>query len=119
MNWVADIDSRLGGAGLSPTPHALLDSSLAACTVLTIQLYAKQKGLAVGWVQVQVARDEAAGVYRLNRSIRVLGDLSESQQRDLLRIANSCPIHKVLTGQLETTTELILVGAEPPEQVDS
>lgn len=110
--WAADIDPSLGGTGVNPTPHALLDSSLAACTVLTIQLYSKRKGLPVDWVQAQVLREDAAGAYRLNRRIRVLGNLSDSQQRDLLRVANSCPIHKVLTGKLDTTTELVLVGVE-------
>jgi putative redox protein len=111
--WRADIEPGLGGAGTHPTPHALLDSSLAACTALTIQVYAKRKRLLVDRVRVEVSREAAAGVYRLDRRIYLQANLSESQRLDLLRVANACPIHKVLTGKIETTTELVAVAVEP------
>ena len=36
--WAADVDRTLGGTDAAPSPHDLLDSALAACTTLTLEL---------------------------------------------------------------------------------
>lgn len=41
--WVADVPKTLGSDDTAPDPHDLLDSALAACTVLTLELYLKRK----------------------------------------------------------------------------
>lgn len=109
--WHADLSVALGGSGQDPEPHELLDSALAACTMLTLQLYAKRKAYPLDGIHVRIERDESGGVYRMQRHVEVAGALSEEQRADLLRVANVCPIHKALHSRFEITTELTISEA--------
>jgi putative redox protein len=104
--WRADLLPALGGAGQDPDPHQLLDSALVACTILTLQLYAKRKQYPLESVQVVLTHDEDNESYRMRRELTLGGTLSEAQRTDLLRVANACPIHKALHKRFEITTEL-------------
>ncbi|RYZ51102.1 MAG: OsmC family peroxiredoxin, partial [Proteobacteria bacterium] len=44
----------LGGNNEAPDPHALLEASLAACTILTLQLYANRKQWDLGGIEVDI-----------------------------------------------------------------
>jgi putative redox protein len=104
--WRADLDPDAGGAGDDPTPHQLLDSALAACTVLTMQLYARRKHYPLAAAEVRIERDEGPEVYRMRRLVTVEGALDDRQRADLLRVANACPIHKALGKRFEIETTL-------------
>lgn len=105
--FTSDIDVATGGDDLGPSPHDLFDAALAACTSLTVKMYAARKGWPLEDVQVNVERDssrEAAGHYRLLRQIRLVGALDAEQQARLLEIANKCPIHKLMHGEITVET---------------
>jgi putative redox protein len=104
--WRADLEVSLGGAGSDPSPHELLDSALAACTLLTLQLYAKRKQYPLTSCEVRIERDEGPDAYRLRRQVTVGGTLDAAQRADLLRVANACPIHKALHKRFEIETTL-------------
>lgn len=104
--WRADLTRDLGGEAKDPDPHDLLDSSLVACTILTLQLYAKRKQIPLAEVQVTLTHDEDDQVYRMQRQITLGGELTEAQRADLLRVANACPLHKALHKKFEITTAL-------------
>lgn len=105
--WLGDLAEPQGGSGLHPTPHDLLDSALAACTVLTVRLYATRKQYPLETAQAQVEREQSGTVYRMRRRLELTGPLSEAQRNDILRVANACPIHKALSGTFEIQTNLI------------
>lgn len=97
----SDVPVALGGEGSSPEPHDLFDAALGACKALTLMLYAKQKGLPLESLGVHVARDdsqERQGTYRLNVELELHGPLDEVQRQQLLRIADKCPVHKLMTS---------------------
>jgi putative redox protein len=105
-----DVEAALGGDDLGPSPHDLFDASLASCTALTVKMYAARKAWPLDDVQVAVERDssrEAAGHYKLTRKIRLVGALDAEQSARLLEIANKCPIHKLMHGEIEVVTESV------------
>lgn len=99
-----------GGEDLGPTPHEVYDSALGACKALTLVWYARRKNLPLEDVQVSVERDdseERAGVYRLKVVLALGGPLSDEQRQELLRVAEKCPVHKLMTqARTEVTTAL-------------
>jgi len=104
---VTDVAPELGGEGSGPEPHDLLAASLAACTTLTVNLYAKRKGYALDEVQVTIRHGQEGEAYALHRSIRYVGALTEEEKQRLTDIANKCPVHKTLSGPIQITTEAL------------
>ena len=102
----SDLSVEEGGDGSEPNPHDLYDAALGACTALTVLWYAKHKDIPVEDIEVSVERDssqERAGIYRLRAALRLTGNLSAEQRQALLRAAEKCPVHKLMT---EVTTEI-------------
>ena len=101
-----DLSPEEGGGGSGPSPHDLYDAALGACTALTVLWYAKRKKIPVEGIEVSVERDasqERAGIYRLSAELTLTGDLSAAHREELLRAAQKCPVHKLMT---EVTTEI-------------
>jgi putative redox protein len=109
--WCSDVDKSLGSQDRAPDPHDLLDSALAACTSLTLELYIRRRQLAVTNLSVTVTHVESKTEqgqvrYQLQRHVVVEGDLTQDDRLRLLEIANKCPIHKVLSGEIEIQSDL-------------
>jgi len=102
---VTDVTPEFGGEASGPEPHDILAAALAACTTLTVNLYAKRKGYALEDVQVSIRHGQEGAAYALHRSIHYVGQLSEEEKARLTEIANKCPVHKTLSGQIAITTE--------------
>jgi len=102
---LTDAPVASGGAASGPEPHDLLAAALAACTTLTVNLYARRKDWALDEVKVSVRHGQEGGAYVLHRAIRFIGALGEEEKARLLDIANKCPVHKTLSGQIRITTE--------------
>ena len=109
--WLADVDKTLGSADAAPSPHDLLDSALAACTALTLELYIRRRSLAVTDLRVEIDRQESKDAegrvhYALTRRLHISGELSDAERAHLMEIANKCPIHRVLEGEIHVNTTL-------------
>ncbi|NQD92396.1 OsmC family protein [Pseudomonas sp. CrR25] len=106
----SDVPVELGGTGAAPEPHDLFDAALGACKALTMALYAKQRGLPLDGLDVQVSRDdseERQGIYRLAVSLTLHGELDDAQRQQLLRVADKCPVHKLMTtSEVQVVTQL-------------
>lgn len=102
---IADAPSQYGGEDAGFTPHDLLAASLAACTALTLNMYAQRKGFLLEKVDVKVEHADKDGAYVFNRHLIFHGDLSAEQKESLTGIANKCPVHKILSGQIEIVTD--------------
>ena len=121
---IADEPIEVGGGGEGPTPYELLSAALAACTSMTIRLYAERKGWTLPTFTVEVGH-ELAGTGgagrdrdRFDRQIIFDAPLSDEQRAKLLEIAEKCPVHRTLVRGFEVTTRSgapdAPVAAEPP-----
>jgi putative redox protein len=101
---IADVPVGSGGSNQGPDPHDYLQTALAACTVLTMQLYADKKGIPLESADVKVKITEEGSDNRMHREIRLIGKLSDEQKQRLLEIADKCPIHRFLSrgAKIET-----------------
>jgi putative redox protein len=111
-SWTSDVPKTHGSADAGPDPHDLYDSALAACTVLTLELYLRRKDWKADTISCEVDRisetkgDDGKIVYQLRRRIHVTGQLSAEERSRLIEIANKCPIHKLMEGRTEVETVL-------------
>jgi len=106
---IADEPLESGGKDLGFSPTELLAASLAACTSATLRMYADKKGWDLQEVKLEIDlnRDEKENKTTIKRDLQLIGNLDEKQRERLLLVANSCPVHKILTNPIEITTEVI------------
>jgi putative redox protein len=99
---VADEPEDEGGEDLGPSPQELLAASLASCTAITMEMYAKRKGWNTDGLEVDVDYTPAdrGSPTRFNLVMRMPAHLSEEQVEKLRVIAAKCPIHRTLEGEV-------------------
>lgn len=115
---IADEPEDYGGDFLGPTPYQLVSAGLGACTSMTIRMYARRKGIPLDNVSVDVSHNKIhadeclnceQSTGKLDQFIRIIslsGDLSDDDRQRLLTIADRCPVHKSLEGEINITTQL-------------
>lgn len=115
---VADESEELGGNDFGPSPYELLNSALGACTAMTLQMYAKRKKWPLENVRVHLSFDRQykddcencddpkLKISHFDRCIELTGDLDDIQKARLLEIADKCPVHKTLAGEVSFNTYL-------------
>lgn len=104
---LTDAPEALGGEDTGPEPHDLLAAALAACTALTVTMYAGRKGYQLDDVHVTIDHGQKDGAYELRRHITFIGTLSDEERARLLDIANKCPVHKTLSGTIRIETDIV------------
>lgn len=106
-HFVSDIDEAKGGNSSGPSPHEYLGAALAACTGMTLKMYAQRKSWDLQDAIVTVDIERVNDIEKFKRSIKLVGTVDVEQSQRLLEIANKCPVHKALTGTIEINTELL------------
>jgi putative redox protein len=99
----ADEPDELGGDDLGPSPQELLAASLASCTAITIDMYARRKGWDVGNAEVECSYEqpEKGEPTRLELVLRLPASLDEEQRERLRAIGARCPVHRTLEGEVD------------------
>lgn len=107
----SDVAEQAGGGDVGPSPHELLLSSLGACTSITVAMYAQRKEMPLDAIDVDISieQEQLGREPRLQiaREIHLRGALSDEQRTRLLEVANACPIHKVLSGEIIIASKLV------------
>lgn len=106
---IADEPLEKGGQHQGFAPSALLKSALAACTVITLRMYADRKGWPLEKVDVEVnfewLPEEKKTV--MTKKVSLFGDLDDDQKKRLMQIVDLCPVNKVLVNPIEMETVLV------------
>lgn len=113
---LADEPRAYGGTNQGLSPYGLLSAGLAACTSMTIRMYARRKKWPLTHVSVDVSHnkvhaqdaDTSSGdkIDEWKRRISLSGDLDDTQRTRLMEIADRCPVHRSLEHSSTVVTEL-------------
>jgi putative redox protein len=107
---VVDEPEDSGGDDSGPDPQEMLAVSLASCTAITIEMYAKRKGWNIGEVKVDVDYEPAqrGSPTKFHQVIQLPKELPDDQRDRLMQIAAKCPVHRTLEGEVMFEEELKL-----------
>lgn len=106
---ITDEPLSQGGGNKGFNPYEILATSLASCTAATLRMYIDKKGWDIPQINVEVDLEN----YPQTKSAqfcRVISfgatEISEDIKDRLFKIADACPIHKILTNNIEILTKI-------------
>lgn len=118
-SFLADEPASVGGDDFGPSPYEYLNASLAACTVMTLKMYAERKKWDLQEVFVYISyskkHSEELGLDiekpghldYITKKLKFVGNLDQTQKERLKEIASRCPVHKTLLTDTLIDTEII------------
>lgn len=113
---IADEPASVGGDDAGPGSFDYLLAALGACTTMTLRMVAERKAWQLEPVEVTLnqrhihAQDCAdcesneGKVLEIKRTIRLPPSLDPAIARQLLDIADRCPVHRALNGEIKIRT---------------
>src|SRR5512143_1085373 len=96
----------LGGKDAGPGPYELLTAALAACTVITLRMYAERKQWPVTAVHADATFVREGDKQRIDRVLTIEGKVDDEQKKRMADIAERTPVTLTLKGGLEIRTTL-------------
>ena len=111
FDLVTDESKALGGQGQGPAPYDYYLASLAACTAITLRMYAEKKGWNLGEFRAELSltRDDE-GKAHIHRVLHSDQPLDDAQWQRLLEIVEKTPVTKTMREGAQITSER---GAAP------
>jgi putative redox protein len=117
---LADEPAAHGGLDAGPSPYDFVSIALAACTSMTLRMYAERKGIEVGPITVSVDHDKVHAkdcadcgegregrIDRFERHIAIDGPVDAQTSAKLLEIADKCPVHRTLEASSAVVTRIV------------
>ncbi len=111
---VVDEPEDKGGEDSGPSPSALLASSLAGCTAITVEMYADRKGWDLDGLEVQAdytGTPKPGEKGKFDVTVSLPEGLSDDQVERIDKIARKCPVHRTLAGGAEVSVRTEVAGA--------
>lgn len=116
---IADEPVKVGGHDFGPTPYDYVAIGLAACTAMTMHMYARRKGWKLENTVIHVdhsnlhatdcknCNDPNSRIHKFEKKIKMTGELDKEQHHRLMEIADRCPVHRTLLGSIEINSSEI------------
>ncbi len=97
-----DEPQELGGTDAGPNPQEMLAASLASCSAITMEMYARRKGWDIGDVEVEVDYEPAqrGSPTKFAMRVHLPKELPQDQREKLMQIVAKCPVHRTLEGEV-------------------
>jgi putative redox protein len=110
---VVDEPKESGGSDEGPSPQELLAASLATCSAITMEMYAKRKGWDIGpiGVSVEYTPSERGCPTKFSLDVTLPSDCTEEQRERLQVIAAKCPVHRTLEGEVMFEDRITIADA--------
>jgi putative redox protein len=107
----ADEPRDHGGDDAGPSPQELLAASLASCSAITMEMYAKRKGWDVAGLRVdcEYLPAERGHPTQFKLVMKMPAHLDQEQIDRLVVIAARCPVHRTLEGEVAFDERVELV----------
>ena len=103
----SDEPASRGGRDTGPSPSDLLSVALAACTAMTLRMYAERKQWPLEDIQVEVDLHRAADKSTtIERVLKLTGPLSDEQRARLADISERTPVTLTLKSGAQIQTRL-------------
>ena len=103
---VVDEPEHFNGGDTGMNPFGLLLSSLGSCTVITLRMYIERKMWVVDEISIELDAFAVAEGHLIESKITFKGELTAEQNERLLQIADACPIHKLIAGNVVIDTKI-------------
>jgi putative redox protein len=118
-SFIADEPASSGGDNFGPSPYEYLNAALAACTAMTLKMYAERKQWDLKEVFVYLSHsrkhsedlkldvDKPKYLDHISKKIKFVGNLDGQQKEKLRDIASRCPVQKTIANEVIFETELL------------
>ncbi len=116
-SFLVDEPVAAGGLEAGPGPYDLLLAALGACTSMTLRLYAARESIPLEDVTVRLRHERnhpqdcascdhaVTRIEAIFRTVTLKGPLDDAQRARLIELADKCPVHRTLSGQLHIHTD--------------
>jgi putative redox protein len=103
---IADEPEHAGGKDAGPAPYDYLLAGLAACTAITLRMYAEKKGWNLGEINIDLdLQKNREGATHIERVVHVSETLTDEQWQRLIEVAGKTPVTKTLLEGATINTE--------------
>lgn len=92
------------GVAAGASPFGLILSGLAACSAITLRMYAERKGWPLTGVEISLIYRGPAAHGRIDREVRLAGTLDDAQRARMADIVERTPVTLALKGGIEITS---------------
>ena len=103
---IADEPEDKDGADTGMNPFELLLASLASCTVITLRMYINRKMWVIDEIGVALEMFRTDNEVMIDSKLTFKGEVTDEQRKRLVTIADACPVHKILVGNVVINTSL-------------
>lgn len=103
---VADEPVKADGTDTGMNPFSLLLASLASCTVITLRMYINRKMWPIDEIKADIEMFKTVSGTQIETKLSFKGEISDEQRDRLLKIADACPVHKILVGSISINTTI-------------
>lgn len=118
-SMIADEPASVNGDDFGPSPYEYLNAGLAACTAMTLKLYAERKKWDLQEVfvylshskkhsdELQMDLEKPGYLDHIEKKLKFVGNLGEQQKTRLKEIASRCPVNRTLQSEVVIDSEIL------------